>query len=129
MRQISNAIVYNEEWKILVVDKPKNQWKILTILPGWKVDPGETLEIALQRELNKELWIKSKVWKLLWEVQWNSPTSQITSNVSYFETELESADFRVNQEVNNPRYLTSKEILTLKTTTKLTRDIINKLIS
>jgi 8-oxo-dGTP pyrophosphatase MutT (NUDIX family) len=126
MRQISNAIIY-KDWKILVVDKPKAEGKVLTILPWWKVDPGETYELALQRELEEELWVKSRVWKILWEIQWDSPTSQITSNVVFFQTELESEDLITTQEVCNPRYLSSQEILTLETTTELTKNIIRKL--
>ena len=127
MRQISNAIIY-KDWKILVVDKPKAEGKVLTILPWWKVDPGETYDLALQRELEEELSVKSRVWKILWEIQWDSPTSKITSSVVFFQTELvESKDLITTQEVCNPRYLSSQEILTLETTTELTKNIIRKL--
>lgn len=128
MRQISNAIVYDDEWKILVVDKPKEDWRVLTILPWWKVDQWETKQQALERELLEELGVKSKVWKILWEIQGASPTSEISSNVSYYKTELENQNFQTTQEVCNPRYLSSDEILTLETTTELTKSIINKLV-
>ena len=132
MRKITNAIIYNKERdKILVVDKLKDNWRILTIFPWWKVDEWENLELWLKREIYEELWVNNiRILRVLWSVQGRSPTSNIDSNITLFETEIDNTKkIKVEAEVSNPRYLSFKEILELDTTTNLTKNIINYLIS
>jgi len=130
MRNLSSAIIYDDKWKILVVDKPKENWKVITILPWWKIDNWETEEQALQRELSEELWILNiQIIKKIWDILWESPTLWIKSKINLFEIEIpNNSVFTTTAEVGNPRFLTKDEILELTTTTQLTKNCINKIL-
>jgi len=128
MRTVSNAIIYNNEWWILVVDKHKNDWRVLTILPWWKNDIWESSIDTLKREILEELWIeidwfKRKICTIVWE----SPTSKIETECELIEVTLSSHQFNCKNEVENPRFLTSKEIQELETVTELTKKCIQSI--
>ncbi len=56
------AAVVEKDGKYLMLYHPKcNQW----FVPGGKVEKGENLQQALQRELQEELWVESKIWQYL----------------------------------------------------------------
>jgi len=50
----TKAIIYNQQWKILV-QKRSDTWK--WDLPGWKTEIPEKIEDAIVREIKEETWI------------------------------------------------------------------------
>lgn len=56
------AIIFDNEWKIFWV---KHIWSDFMALPWWKLEGSESLKDCLEREIFEELWIKSKIWDLL----------------------------------------------------------------
>ena len=56
--------VIEHEWEILLVKRCSNHtfWDTWSE-PGWKVDPGETNEQAMIREIFEESWIIIKKWE------------------------------------------------------------------
>ena len=128
MRKLSNAIIYNDK-KILVVDKIKPNWEVLTILPWWKLDEWESHIEALKREIWEELSIYNiNIWKILLTTEWISPTSSINSTIEVFEVMIGNQKINTTAEVINPRFLLGNEILELETTTEITKNIIRQLI-
>ena len=48
------AMVYNEEGKLLLVNSPWRGWEY----PGGLIEPGETFEQALRREIREEAGVE-----------------------------------------------------------------------
>ena len=64
-RDVSVAIIINNEGKILVGKRPKDkplsgQWEF----PGGKVETGESYEEALKRELYEEIFVDESSYKI-----------------------------------------------------------------
>ena len=130
MNDVICGYITDSEWNILVVDKLKEDWRILTILPWWKPEDGETYEATLRREILEELWIESEIWNIIWDILGSSPSSWIQRKVHLFEAKIKTwGKILTNAEVENARYLSSEEILLLESTTDLTRKIVNELIT
>lgn len=130
MRQIVNWIIYDKNWNILVVDKEKDNWNTLTILPWGKIEENENILDALKREIKEELWLKNiQIEDFIWNVEWYSPTSNIKSNIHIYKVTILGSleNMKAENEVKNPRFLNKKVILSLENTTKLTKTILNKL--
>ena len=65
-RSIIDAVILNDSWELLVVDKLKWDNTVLTILPGWKLEASEDDIQCLVREIKEELWItlnETEFWK------------------------------------------------------------------
>lgn len=60
------AIIKDDQWRILSMYNAKREMRQL---PGGKVDAGETLEQALAREIQEEIWVDAIVGKKLWVVK------------------------------------------------------------
>lgn len=129
MRQVVSWIIKDGDGKILVVDKPKNNGRILTILPGWKPEKWEFFIEALKREIHEELWIPSQVNCLLWQIKWISPSSQIPTQIHFYDTTISpDANIKTTAEVENPRFMTPEEILKLESSTDLLKQVVRALI-
>lgn len=129
MREIISWIIYDENGDILVVDKPKEDWKILTILPWWKKANWKNDTSTLTREIQEELGVKGEVWKYIFQIEWATPTSNIQSIIKVYVFKIiKNWKINANAEIENPRFLSSEKIINLHTTTKITREIVKKLI-
>ncbi|GAC1478379.1 MAG: hypothetical protein PVSMB9_00790 [Candidatus Dormibacteria bacterium] len=62
--QIRVAAVISHEQQLLVVEHRKRGQRYW-VLPGGRLEPGETLKAALQRELKEELAVEGQVGQLL----------------------------------------------------------------
>lgn len=128
-QEIIDWIISNEEGSILIVDKIKSDWTVLTILPWGKKEPWESDETALQREIQEELWVKwSIIEHHLLQVDWKTPTSNIQSIVRVYAFKIVEWEIQTNAEVRNPRFVSPQEILQVETITKITHNIIEELL-
>ena len=72
------AAVIRREGKVLLasrpVDKPPAGWEF----PGGKVEPGETPEEALRREIREELEVDIVIERFVETVEWDYPKFHLT---------------------------------------------------
>ena len=64
------AALLESEGKVLACQRRRgSRFELLWEFPGGKVEPGETLEVALERELREELGVSARIGPELHRVQ------------------------------------------------------------
>ena len=72
------AAIIRKDDEILITQRPDGvHLSRLWEFPGGKVEAGETLEIALQREIREELGIKIRVDDEFFTVEYDYPTKSV----------------------------------------------------
>ncbi len=110
---VGSAIIENPEGKILLVKSPKwhNKW----IMPGGHIDPGETIDEALLREVEEEVGLPLKsegviaYGELIGSQDFDRPAHFI-----YFDIlcKTENSDIKLdNEELTEYKWVTPKEAL------------------
>lgn len=80
MKQIEvvAAIIHDSEGRIFATQRGYGEWKDYWEFPGGKMEPGETPEEALRREIWEELETRIVVERLVETVEWDYPTFHLT---------------------------------------------------
>ena len=93
----------------------KDWWEF----PGGKMEPGETPEAALLREIREELDTEIRIDRFLHTVEWDYPAFHLTMhcflsslcNGSLHLLEHEAARWLTKEEIHSVRWLPADEIL------------------
>ena len=80
MKQIEvvAAIIHDDEGRIFATQRGYGDWKDWWEFPGGKMEPGETPEEALMREIWEELETRIVVERLVKTVEWDYPKFHLT---------------------------------------------------
>ena len=80
MKQIEvvAAIIVDSENRIFATQRGSGDWKDWWEFPGGKIEPGETPQQALRREIREELDTEITVGELLHTVEWDYPKFHLT---------------------------------------------------
>ncbi len=70
---VSAAIIHDSQNRIFTTQRASGDWKDWWEFPGGKIEPGETPEQALQREIHEELNTQIQVEEHLTTVEWDYP--------------------------------------------------------
>ena len=76
--QVSAAIIHDNSGLIFATQRGYGDMKGGWEFPGGKIEPGETPEAALQREIREELDTDIAIDRLLKTVEWDYPTFHLT---------------------------------------------------
>ncbi|MBC5794423.1 8-oxo-dGTP diphosphatase MutT [Sphaerospermopsis sp. LEGE 00249] len=81
---IGVAVIWNEEKQILIDRRlPTGTMANLWEFPGGKIEPGETIEECIEREILEELGIKIEVGKHLITIDHTYPHLRVTLTVHH----------------------------------------------
>ena len=72
------AAVIRREDRIFATQRGYGPWKDWWEFPGGKMEPGETPQAALEREIREELDAEIRVGRLLKTVEWDYPDFHLT---------------------------------------------------
>lgn len=76
MNVVAAIIVHNE--KLFATQRGYGEWKDWWEFPGGKIEPGESPEDALKREISEELATEIEVDELLTTVEYDYPKFHLT---------------------------------------------------
>ena len=109
MKQIEvvAAIIVDSENRIFATQRGSGDWKDWWEFPGGKIEPGETPEQALKREIWEELETRINVGQLLQTVEWDYPKFHLTMHC--FLCHVESGSLTL-KEHEAARWLASNEL-------------------
>ena len=89
------AAIIRKGDKIFATQRGYRDWKDWWEFPGGKVEPGETPEEALVREIREELDTEIRVDKFLYTVEWDYPTFHLTMHC--YMSSLVKGDLHLNE--------------------------------
>lgn len=72
------AAVIHKDGRIFATQRGYGDFKDWWEFPGGKVEPGESLEEALKREIREELSAEIRIERLLRTVEWDYPAFHLT---------------------------------------------------
>ncbi len=75
--EVTAAIII-KDGKVFSTQRGYGDWKGWWEFPGGKIEPGETPQEALRREIREELDAEIEVGKLLDTVEWDYPAFHLT---------------------------------------------------
>ena len=101
------AAVIRREGRIFATQRGYGEWKGWWEFPGGKLEPGETPQQALAREIREELDAEIEIDALVRTVEWDYPTFHLTLHC-YWCT-LTSASLRLNEH-DSARWLDREEL-------------------
>ena len=89
------AAIIRKDGKIFATQRGYGDFKDWWEFPGGKMEPGETREEALVREIREELSTEIKIDKLLRTVEWDYPAFHLTLHC--FMCRLASEEMHLNE--------------------------------
>ena len=93
--EVVAAIIRDAEGRVFATQRGYGEWKDWWEFPGGKIEPGETSEEALKREIREELSAEIGVEALLCTVEYDYPKFHLTMHC-YLCT-LRSDTLRLNE--------------------------------
>ena len=84
---VAAAIIHDEENRIFATQRGAGDWKDWWEFPGGKIEPGETPEEALKREIREELETHIAVEHLVHTVEWDYPKFHLTMHCFWCHVE------------------------------------------
>ena len=107
MIEVTAAII-RKEGKFLICQRPKGKnCELLWEFPGGKIEPGETGEQCIVREIQEELGVTLRVLRKLTDVVYEYPDR--TVQLHFYVTEIESGGL-VRKEHNAFAWITEADI-------------------
>ena len=97
--------------QVLAPQRGYGEWKGWWEFPGGKMEPGESHQEALKREIREELEAEITVGQLLETVEWDYPAFHLTMHC--FVCSLISKDMRLNEH-EAAAWLTKETLHTVK---------------
>lgn len=76
--EVVAAIICDSDGRIFATQRGYGEWKDYWEFPGGKMEPGETPEEALKREIREELDTSVAVEQLVQTVEWDYPQFHLT---------------------------------------------------
>ena len=76
--QVVAAIIHDAEGRIFATQRGYGEWKDYWEFPGGKMEPSESPEEALRREIWEELVTRIAVERLVETVEWDYPRFHLT---------------------------------------------------
>ena len=89
MKQIEvvAAIIHDNQDRIFATQRGYGDWKDYWEFPGGKMEPGETPEDALKREILEELETKIFIERFVQTVEWDYPAFHLTMHCYWCHVE------------------------------------------
>ena len=87
--EVVAAIIFDEQGRIFTTQRGYGEWKDWWEFPGGKIEPGETPQQALKREIREELDAEIEVGELLRTIDYDYPAFHLTMHC--FKCTLDSA--------------------------------------
>ena len=105
------AAIFRKENTIFATEKGYGEFKGYWEFPGGKVEPGESLEEALRREIREELQVEINIEEKCTELDYDYPQFHLTMHC-YFCSVLSGEITLV--EATDARWLKKEELNTVK---------------
>lgn len=125
--EVVAAVIFDEQGRIFATQRGYGEWKDWWEFPGGKMEPGETSQQALRREIHEELDADIEVGELLRTIDYDYPNFHLTMHCfkcrlkeqspmtneqsSYTLLEHEAAKWLAPTELQSVRWLPADEDL------------------
>ena len=76
--EVVAAIIHDNQGRIFATQRGYGEWKDYWEFPGGKMEPGETPQQALMREIREELETQIKIEKHVTTIEYDYPTFHLT---------------------------------------------------
>ena len=76
--EVVAAVIFDTQGRIFATQRGYGEWKDWWEFPGGKIEPGETPQQALKREIREELDAVIEVGELLRTIDYDYPTFHLT---------------------------------------------------
>lgn len=105
--EVVAAIIHDTNGRIFATQRGYGDWKDYWEFPGGKMEPGETPEEALKREIWEELETSITVENLVQTIEWDYPSFHLTMHCYWCH--VESGDLTL-KEHEAARWLKREEL-------------------
>ena len=114
--EVVAAVIFDEQGRIFATQRGYGEWKDWWEFPGGKIEPGETPQQALHREIHEELDAEVEIGPLLRTIDFDYPAFHLTlhcfkcsldSGVTLLEHE--AAKWLKPEELDSVKWLTADE--------------------
>ena len=105
--EVVAAIIHDGHGRIFATQRGYGEWKDYWEFPGGKMEPGETPEEALRREIWEELETRIVVERLVETVEWDYPAFHLTMHCYLCHVESGHLELKEHEAA---RWLTNAEL-------------------
>ena len=117
--EVVAAVIFDAQGRIFATQRGYGEWKDWWEFPGGKIEPGETPQQALKREIREELNADIEVGELLRTIDYDYPSFHLTMHCfkchlkvqSFTLLEHEAAQWLTPSTLHSVRWLPADEDL------------------